>query len=115
MGSSPAERATSQFRAQHGRVAAGLGVLGDCLVDGTPTAPVHERHLPFLTGALECLSVRERTIIELRFGLSGGEPHTLEAVGARSGLSHERVRQIQVAALRRLRTALMELAERSRP
>jgi RNA polymerase primary sigma factor len=35
--------------------------------------------------------------------LDGGEPHTLEAVGMEMGVTRERVRQIELAALRKLR------------
>src|SRR3972149_3987282 len=49
---------------------------------------------------------RERAVIRLRFGLSGEEPLTLEAVGRRLGLSRERVRQIEGAGLKKLRALL---------
>ncbi|MEK7876608.1 MAG: sigma factor-like helix-turn-helix DNA-binding protein, partial [Pseudomonadota bacterium] len=57
-----------------------------------------------LTGLLDDLP--ERTVIRLRFGLSGEEPLTLEAVGRRLGLSRERVRQIEGAGLKKLRALL---------
>jgi hypothetical protein len=45
-------------------------------------------------------------VIDWRFGLSGGdEPSTLGEIGARLGLSRERVRQIEAAALMRLRAS----------
>ena len=59
-----------------------------------------------LTGLLDDLPERERTVIRLRFGLSGEEPLTLEAVGRRLGLSRERVRQIEGAGLKKLRALL---------
>jgi len=37
-----------------------------------------------------------------RFGLGGGEPLTLEAIGKQMGVTRERVRQIEAAALKRL-------------
>ncbi|MDJ0853081.1 MAG: sigma-70 family RNA polymerase sigma factor [Myxococcota bacterium] len=52
---------------------------------------------------LELLKPRERRVLELRFGLGGESPVNLAQIGARIGLSRERVRQIQVAALARLR------------
>ena len=59
-----------------------------------------------LAGLLESLSPRERQVIDWRFGLSGGdEPSTLGEIGARLGLSRERVRQIEAAALMRLRAS----------
>jgi RNA polymerase primary sigma factor len=42
-------------------------------------------------------------VLRLRFGLQGGEPHTLEEVGRKLGVTRERARQIQQSALRRLR------------
>ena len=49
------------------------------------------------------LAPRERTILSLRFGLSGEEPATLGQIGEQLGLSRERVRQLESAALARLR------------
>ncbi|MFE4107922.1 RpoD/SigA family RNA polymerase sigma factor [Almyronema epifaneia] len=51
----------------------------------------------------EVLSEREKDIISLRYGLTTGEPHTLEEVGGIFNLSRERVRQIQTKAMRKLR------------
>ncbi len=48
----------------------------------------------------------ERTVLRLRFGLAGGEPMTLEAIGRRMGLTRERVRQIGAAGLKKLRGLL---------
>ncbi|MBW7956122.1 sigma-70 family RNA polymerase sigma factor [Patescibacteria group bacterium] len=53
--------------------------------------------------ALKFLTPRQRRIIELRFGLHGGEPHTLEEVATEFGLTRERIRQLEQAALRELR------------
>ena len=51
------------------------------------------------------LPYRERLILELRYGLSGNRPHTLEEVGRRFGVTRERVRQIETRTLRRLAAA----------
>ena len=59
-----------------------------------------------LAGVLQDLPDRERTVVTLRFGLAGEPSMTLEAIGARLGLTRERVRQIEVAALERLRRLL---------
>lgn len=55
---------------------------------------------------LEELNPKQREVLARRFGLMGYEPSTLEDVGVEIGLTRERVRQIQVEALRRLRDML---------
>jgi len=55
---------------------------------------------------LEDLNPKQREVLARRFGLLGHEPSTLEDVGVEIGLTRERVRQIQVEALRRLRDML---------
>jgi len=52
---------------------------------------------------LGTLADRERQVLELRFGLAGDEPCTLEDVGARFDLTRERIRQIEAKALAKLR------------
>jgi RNA polymerase primary sigma factor len=51
---------------------------------------------------LEMLTLRERKVIELRFGLAGRHPHTLDEVGQTFGVTRERIRQIEAKALARL-------------
>ena len=53
---------------------------------------------------LASLTQRERRIIELRFGLSDGEPRTLSQIGDELSLSRERVRQIEAKTLAKLRS-----------
>lgn len=57
---------------------------------------------------LQQLTARQRDILERRFGLRGDEDATLEMVSAEIGLTRERVRQIQVEALRHLRDILQQ-------
>jgi RNA polymerase nonessential primary-like sigma factor len=52
------------------------------------------------------LNDKQREVVERRFGLAGREIATLEEVGADIGVTRERVRQIQVEALKRLRVIL---------
>ena len=52
---------------------------------------------------LHTLDERERKILVLRFGLQGGEPHTLEEVAQEFGITRERIRQIEVSALKKIR------------
>lgn len=54
---------------------------------------------------LEALPDRTRSVIERRYGLFGGNPMTLEAIGKQEGITRERVRQIENDALRRIREA----------
>lgn len=56
-----------------------------------------------LAGVLRDLPDTERGVLELRFGLEGEEPRTLESIGRQLGITRERVRQIESAALARLR------------
>jgi RNA polymerase sigma factor (sigma-70 family) len=53
---------------------------------------------------LEQLSVNEHKVIEMRYGLTSGEAETLDSIGKVFGITRERVRQIEVQALRKLRT-----------
>jgi len=55
---------------------------------------------------LQRLSIKQREVLERRFGLNGHERGTLEQVGRDIGLTRERVRQIQVDALKRLRQVM---------
>ncbi|RUR26753.1 RNA polymerase sigma factor RpoS [Vreelandella andesensis] len=75
-------------------------VLGPeaCLVDGDVRE--HVDHW------LDELSDKQREVVVRRFGLRGHEAATLEEVGAEIGLTRERVRQIQVEALKKLRRSL---------
>ena len=56
-----------------------------------------------LAGVLRDLPDAERDVLGWRFGLSGEAPMTLEAIGRKIGVTRERVRQIEAAALERLR------------
>ena len=55
---------------------------------------------------MERLSDREQLILRLRFGFDDGEPHTLAETGEELKVSRERVRQLEVRALRKLRILL---------
>lgn len=54
-------------------------------------------------GLLQQLPTEEATILKLRFGLDGNQPHTRQETAEELGLDYERVRQIESRALRRLR------------
>jgi len=80
-------------------------VLGD-FVAGEGPLPEEQVELSLrsqaLQQALAALGERERQVLVLRYGLADFEPKTLEEIGRRLGLTRERVRQIEVEALRRL-------------
>ena len=80
-------------------------VFGDLVAgDGPLPDEEAERRLQkeALQAALASLPERDRRVLELRYGLRGDEPHTLEHIGRRLGLTRERVRQIEVESLGRL-------------
>ena len=52
---------------------------------------------------LMTLSERERRVLELRYGMTDGQMHTLEQVGKEFNVTRERIRQIEAKALRKLR------------
>ena len=62
-----------------------------------------------LEAALGRLSDRGRNVLELRFGLTGERPSTLQEVGAELGVTRERVRQLETRALRELAAVAPEL------
>ena len=83
--------------------------LGDLFDDPTAVDPAAEavdslRRLE-VRRALSTLPEQERLVLELRFGLDGA-PLALEAIGKRLGVSRERVRQLEAAALAQLSEAL---------
>ncbi len=81
--------------------------LGDFVEDKEATSPVDAALLSVLRieveDVLDTLTARERRVLQLRFGLIDAQDRTLEEVGQRLGLTRERIRQIEVKALRKLR------------
>jgi RNA polymerase primary sigma factor len=63
-----------------------------------------------LAKTLAGLPERDRRIIELRYGLNGNEPMTLEQVGQEFGVTRERIRQMEIKTLRRLQAFRMARA-----
>jgi RNA polymerase primary sigma factor len=83
-------------------------VIGDFVAgdDPLPEEAVELRlRSQALRSALARLPERECEVVTLRYGLDGGDPRTLEQIGNHLGLTRERVRQIEIEALRRLSTA----------
>lgn len=54
--------------------------------------------------ALDSLTPREREVIRYRFGMDDGKARTLHDIGQLMGVSRERIRQIEMAAFRKLRS-----------
>jgi RNA polymerase primary sigma factor len=83
----------------------GNSQLADFIEDTSTTPPLEAVSQLMrdeqLTRLLSGLTHRERIVIELRFGLKG-EPHTLEEVGQKFGLTRERIRQIENKTLAKL-------------
>jgi RNA polymerase primary sigma factor len=89
--------------AEHGRVA---DVVPDPTADPSAALTRLFRERAALVSVLDDLAESERKVLRGRFGLDGAEPETLEAIGQRLRLTRERVRQIEAAALRKLRALL---------
>ncbi len=81
--------------------------LGDLIEDGAVVSPaeaVLNNNLKEKTeSVLKTLTPREEEVLKLRFGLGNGSEHTLEEVGQRFSVTRERIRQIEAAALHKLR------------
>ncbi len=80
--------------------------LGDFVEDENTETPDEAASLTLrrsdIETALASLPERERQVIELRFGLTGGQPCTLEEVGKTFGVTRERIRQIENNTLKKL-------------
>jgi RNA polymerase primary sigma factor len=81
--------------------------LGDFIEDEDATMPVEAvseiMQKEELNQVLNTLTHRERKVIELRFGLKGEHPRTLEEVGQKFGVTRERIRQIEAKTLAKLK------------
>ncbi|MDD4566208.1 MAG: sigma-70 family RNA polymerase sigma factor [Eubacteriales bacterium] len=81
--------------------------LGDFIEDRDKISPVEaaiDSSLQIeINKQLARLNERERKVLEMRFGLNSGQPHTLEQVGNHFGVTRERIRQIEAKALQKLR------------
>jgi RNA polymerase nonessential primary-like sigma factor len=90
--------------------------LGDFIEDGEATdaesAVISGLLHDDLRRVLSTLDEREQSVIRLRYGLDDGQPHTLDQIGKRFGLSRERVRQIEREVMSKLRQG--ERAEKLR-
>jgi len=91
----------------------GRSFLGDLIANGDEEEPLDkvERgiHHEQLDRWLSHLSEQERQVLQLRFGLDGEERQTLAEIGRRLDVSRERVRQVELKALRKLRNLTRRL------
>jgi len=80
--------------------------LGDFVEDGNTPSPFElasdNLRRENVRKALAALPQREREVIEMRYGLSGGQPRTLEEVGRAFNVTRERIRQIENHTLKKL-------------
>jgi RNA polymerase primary sigma factor len=81
-------------------------VVGDFVEDELAESPLDATAVSLrredIDNALAALPERERRVIELRFGLDGGQPQTLDEVGRTLGVTRERIRQIENTTLKTL-------------
>jgi RNA polymerase primary sigma factor len=87
------------------------GTLGDLIADHNPHGPHEETVRSLLKKyrheALDVLSPRSAEVLRLRYGLVNGREHSLNELAERFGVTAERVRQIETAALSKLRHSQM--------
>lgn len=86
------------------------GRVADVIADENAVMPwagvSDESNAELLRELVSTLNEREQRILRERFALEGGEPRTLEQIGTDFGLTRERIRQLEAAALRKLRDRL---------
>lgn len=81
--------------------------LGDFIEDRGMVSPseavIEINQRDQVSAVLQTLTPREEQVLRMRFGVGDGSEHTLEEVGQRFSVTRERIRQIEVQALRKLR------------
>ena len=102
------KKMSKQLISLHSTVGAdGESVLGDFIQDRTEESPDETVAMKILKeavfSALDTLGEREREVLVLHFGLKDDDAMTLEQISQRFGLTRERMRQIELGALRKLR------------
>ncbi len=78
-------------------------ILQDTNAQSPASASDEIRRRQYIDEWLGTLALSEQRIIKLRFGLSDGEPKTLDSIGKKFGITRERVRQIETQAIKKLR------------
>lgn len=81
--------------------------VGDLIADTKTVSPeeiaIQQERKDAILKVLNTLSEKEKEVVMWRFGLTDGEAKTLEEVGVMYGVTKERIRQIEIKALRKLR------------
>lgn len=82
-------------------------LLGDIVEDADAASPAESAAYLMLREHLEALlstlGDREKSVVQMRYGLADGQPHTLEEIGRKFGVTRERIRQIESRTLSKLR------------
>jgi len=103
------------LKAFHSPTQAPIGPDGEMMdlsqmLEGGQSTPddivLRGEELSIIAKLLEAIDEREARVLEMRFGLDGREPMTLKEIGAVIGVTRERVRQIEIEALRKLNLRL---------
>jgi len=86
------------------------GRVADVIADEAAAMPwtnvSEETNAELIRELVATLNAREQTILRRRFAMDGGDPVTLEEIGIDFGLTRERIRQLEAAALKKLRDRL---------
>jgi RNA polymerase primary sigma factor len=84
--------------------------IGDLIADDSIESPmaamIKEANHAIIDSVFSTLGDKEAQILRMRFGFDGGQPKTLEEVGEYYGLTRERIRQLEIKALRKLRNPI---------
>ena len=91
-----------------GEVADFADMFEDSRLDSPEDSIARTEEFQVLLKLIEAIDERDARVLKLRFGLEGQEPLTLKQIGEEVGLTRERVRQIEVDALKKLQSQLQD-------
>jgi RNA polymerase primary sigma factor len=90
----------------------GEGQVKDIIEDESMAGPDEELESFFnkerAADLLKMMTKRERDILDMRFGLTDGNSHTLAEIAKKMGVSRERIRQVEAATLKKLRRLIKQ-------